>query len=56
MTWRGVTLAGFILTGLTIFDLLGRSLYLHLMQLGVVTVGAALLAICLIRVRSQGRA
>lgn len=54
--WRAAAVTGFLLTSFTIFDLLGRSLYTHLMQLGVVTVGAALLAICLIQVRSLGSA
>ena len=56
VNWRAVAIAAFVFTSFTIFDLLGRSLYTQLMQLGAVTVGAALIAICLIRLRSQASA
>ena len=51
--WRAVALIGFFFTSFTIFDLLRRSLYTDLMELGVVTVGAVLIASCLIQLRSQ---
>ena len=44
-------LTGFFLTSFTIFDLLRRPLYTHLMQLAAVSVGAVLIAACLIRLR-----
>jgi hypothetical protein len=51
--WRIVALTGFFFTSFTIFDLLRRPLYTHLMQLGAISVGAVLIAICLIRLRQQ---
>jgi hypothetical protein len=51
--WRAVALTGFFLTSFTVFDLLGRGLYTHLMQLSGVSVGAGLIAACLIRLRSR---
>jgi hypothetical protein len=51
--WRAVVLTGFFLTSFTIFDLLRRPLYTHLMQLGAVTIGAVLIAISLIHLRSR---
>jgi Glycosyltransferase family 87 len=49
--WRAVVLTGFFLTSFTIFDLLRRALYIHLMELAAVSVGAVLIAVCLIRLR-----
>ena len=49
--WRGVALIGFFLTSFTVFDLLGRTLYTELMRLAAVSVGAVLIALCLIRLR-----
>jgi hypothetical protein len=49
--WQAVTVVGFALTSFTIYDLLGRSLYLSLMAASVVTVGALLIAASLIRLR-----
>lgn len=49
--WRAVALTGFFLTSFTIFDLLGRPLYTHLMQLAAASVGAVLIAACLIHLR-----
>jgi hypothetical protein len=49
--WRAVALMGFFLTSFTIFDLLGRTLYTLLMQLAAVSVGAVLVAACLVRLR-----
>jgi hypothetical protein len=54
--WRAVTLTGFFLTSFTIFDLLRRPLYTHLMQYAGVTVGAILVAICLMRLRWKAAA
>ena len=51
LAWRGVAFSGFFLTSFTIFDLLRRTLYTQLMQLAGVSVGAALIAACLIRLR-----
>jgi hypothetical protein len=51
--WRAVALTAFWFTSFTIFDLLRRPLYTHLMQLAAVSVGAILIAVCLIRLRSQ---
>ena len=49
--WKPVVLAGFFLTSLTIYDLIGRTLYFSLMSISAVTVGALLLAAALIRLR-----
>jgi hypothetical protein len=49
--WRVVALTGFLFTSFTIFDLLRRPLYTHLMQLAAVSVGAVLIAACLVRLR-----
>jgi hypothetical protein len=54
--WRVVASIGFFLTSFTIFDLLHRSLYTHLMKAGVVTVGAVMLAACLVHLRSRASA
>ena len=54
--WRLVALTGFFLTSFTIFDLLGRWVYLGLMQLGAVSVGAVLIAACLFQLRSRALA
>jgi hypothetical protein len=51
VTWRGVAQLGFFLTSFTIFDLLGRTLYTELMRLAAVSVGAVLIAACLVRLR-----
>ncbi len=51
LAWRGITLLGFFLTSFTVFDLLRRALYTQLMQLAGVSVGALLIAACLIRLR-----
>jgi hypothetical protein len=50
-TWRAVALTGFFLTSFTIWDLLRRTLYSELMELAGVSVGAVLIAACLIRLR-----
>ena len=50
-SWRAVAATGIFLTSFTIFDLLRRPLYMHLMQLSAVSVGAVLIAATLIRLR-----
>jgi hypothetical protein len=52
--WRAVALVAVFLTSFTIFDVLRRTLYLFVMQLAAPTVGAILIAICLMRLRSRG--
>jgi hypothetical protein len=54
--WRAVAVAGCFLTSFTIFDLLGRALYTRLMQLAGVSVGAVLIASCLVRLRWRAAA
>jgi hypothetical protein len=49
--WRAVALMGIFLTSFTIFDLLGRTLYTLLMQLAAVSLGAVLVAACLVHLR-----
>ena len=54
--WRGVAVLGIILTSFSVYDVLGRTLYFQVMQLGGVSVGALLLAACLVRLRWQAAA
>jgi Glycosyltransferase family 87 len=49
--WRAVAAIGIFLTSFTIFDLLRRPLYFFLMELSGVSIGAVLIAACLIRLR-----
>ena len=49
--WRAVALTGFFLTSFMIFDLLRRTLYIRLVELSASSVGAVLIAACLIRLR-----
>jgi hypothetical protein len=49
--WRAVALLGFLLTSFMIFDLLRRTLYIWLVEVGASTVGAVLIAACLVRLR-----
>jgi len=56
MAWRAIALAGFFLTSFTIFDLLGRTIYIRLVELSAVSVGAVLIAACLVRIRWKGLA
>jgi hypothetical protein len=49
--WRIVVLTGFLFTSFTIFDLLRRPLYMHLMEIGAVSIGAVLIAASLLRLR-----
>jgi hypothetical protein len=56
--WSGArsALTGFFLTSFTIFDLLGRTIYIRLVELSAVSVGAVLIAACLVRIRWKGLA
>ena len=49
--WRATALVGFFLTSFTIFDLLGRPLYTFLMRWDAVSLGAVLVAACLVHLR-----
>jgi hypothetical protein len=49
--WRAVTIVGFLLTSLTIFDVLGRALYMRAMAASVISVGALLLTAGLAHLR-----
>jgi len=49
--WRAVAMAGFLLTSFAIYDLMGRTLYFHLMAWGAGSVGAVLIAASLVRLR-----
>ena len=51
LPWRVATMAGFILTSFTIFDLMQRFLYTHLMAISGVTLGALLLTASLAHLR-----
>ncbi len=51
MTWRLVTAAGFFITSLTVYDIVGRTLYFSLHAMACVTIGALILAGSLIRLR-----
>lgn len=54
--WRAAAAAGFALTSFTIFDLIGRALYMRLMDLSVVSVGVLLLVASLVKLRWQAMA
>lgn len=54
--WRATALVGFFLTSFTIFDLLGRSFYAFLMRWDAVSLGAVLLAACLLQLRWRASA
>jgi hypothetical protein len=56
IVWRAIALTGFFLTSFTIFDLLGRTIYIRLVELSAVSVGAVLIAACLVRIRWKGLA
>jgi hypothetical protein len=49
--WRAVALTAFLLTSFMVFDLLRRTLYISLVELSGSSVGAVLIAACLIRLR-----
>jgi hypothetical protein len=50
-SWRAAAATGIFLTSFMIFDLLGRALYMQLMQWSAVSVGAVLIAATLVRLR-----
>lgn len=54
--WRVVAVVGVFLTSFTIFDLLGRWLYFRLMDVAAISVGACLIAACLVRLRLRALA
>jgi hypothetical protein len=54
--WHAVALMGFLLTSFTIFDLLRRPFYTLLVNAGAETVGAVLVAACLVRLRWRAAA
>jgi hypothetical protein len=54
LAWRAVALTGFLLTSFTIFDLLGRTIYIRLVELSAVSGGAVLIAACLVHLRWKG--
>ncbi|HEX2342274.1 MAG TPA: glycosyltransferase family 87 protein [Vicinamibacterales bacterium] len=49
--WRATALMGFFLTSFLIFDLLRRPLYMLLLQLAAASLGAVLVAACLVYLR-----
>jgi hypothetical protein len=51
--WRGVLVAGLAMTSFTIYDLLGRTLYLQAMSLSLVSVGAIALVVSLAELRRR---
>lgn len=51
VAWRGLAVIGIFLTSFTIFDLLGRTIYIRLVELSAVSVGAVLIAACLVCLR-----
>ena len=54
--WQLATAAGFFLTSLTVYDIVGRTLYFSLHFLACVTIGALVLAGSLIRLRQTAAA
>ena len=54
--WRAVALMGVFLTSFTIFDLLRRPLYVFLIERAAVSVGAVLVAACLVHLRLRAAA
>ena len=51
LPWRAVTVVGIFLTSFTIWDLVRRTLYAYLMAVSAVSIGAILIAACLIHLR-----
>jgi hypothetical protein len=49
--WRAMAITGFILTSFVVYDLMRRQLYFFLLDWGAGSVGAVLIAACLIRLR-----
>jgi hypothetical protein len=56
LTWRAVTLLGFILTSFGIYDVMRRTVYLFVMGVGGGTIGAVLMAASLVRLRWRAQA
>jgi hypothetical protein len=55
-SWQLAAGAAMVILGFTIFDLLGRKIYGHLMELSVVTTGALLCAACGLYLRGRALA
>ena len=53
LPWRGIFFAGIFLSSFMIFDLLRRPLYVYLQEHAAVSVGALLMALSLIHLRSK---
>jgi hypothetical protein len=51
LSWKAAAVLAVFLVSFTIFDLIGRTLYMQLMALSAVTLGAVLLAVCLTHLR-----
>jgi hypothetical protein len=51
--WRTAALMGFFLTSFTIFDLLRRPLYTFLVDKAAVSLGAVIVAACLVHLRCR---
>jgi hypothetical protein len=51
--WRLATLVGIFLTSFTVFDVVGRNLYIWMMAASVVSVGATMLIACLAHLRAR---
>jgi len=51
VTWKAATALAVFLVSFTIFDVLGRTAYIRMMELSVVTLGGVLMAICLTHLR-----
>ena len=49
--WRAIAATGIFFTSFTIWDLLRRTMYTQLMQWAAISVGAVLVAACLVRLR-----
>jgi hypothetical protein len=54
--WRAIAMVGFILTSFVVYDLMRRQLYFFLLDWGAGSVGAVLIAACLIRLRYRALA
>jgi hypothetical protein len=52
--WKWLTLGALALMGLTVFDLVGRTLYGHIMSLAIVTVAAIGTAVAVAHLRWKG--
>ena len=55
-SWRFTAALALFLTSFTVFDLLRRTLYTQSMLLGVVSIGAVLMAVCLLQLRWRAAA